>query len=147
MTSVGFTGTQSGMTPEQASTVEAIFATVSVMAASNVTLYHGMCAGADEEAHRMVRAHFAWRIVGLPASDVAPHKQVRDLDVDHLYPARPALKRNEDVADCWLVVAAPATGEEVRRSGTWATVRLSRKERSHRVIVRPSGMAVWEWHS
>jgi hypothetical protein len=87
--------------------------------------HHGLCIGADEEAHEIVRwlSPKTW-IIGHPGDN--PDKQVQ-LDVDSMYPVRPNLVRNHIMVDlCGLLIAAPLTDDEVLRSGTWSTVRYAR---------------------
>lgn len=143
MIDVGFTGTRQGMTDGQRMTVAALFKMLSVVAAPEpVCLHHGLCRGADEDAHAIARA-LGWKIHGHPASDVRESDRSA-LTVDRRDLDQPALRRNETISLSGILVAAPATVAEVKRSGTWATVRYGWRSSGTIVwIVTPDGGAFW----
>lgn len=130
--SVGFTGTQDGMTDQQHEVVRQLFEQLG----AHAVLHHGMCVGSDEQAHRLGRAR-GWYVVGHPCTVAA--KQVV-LDVDVLRPVKPPLDRNTDIVyESQYLVATPAEDREVLRSGTWATVRRGRKRGIPVYLVLPDG--------
>lgn len=147
---IGFTGTKRGMTMPQAQTVASLLKMARDVQAGHVTrrpvFHHGLCVGADAQGHEIAHA-LGYRIIGHPASDVAEEYRadlVLGLTPDVVEPAVPALVRDSVIASEPILVAAPAQDAEVRRSGTWATIRrgwLSRGTVVH--IVFPDGRSTW----
>lgn len=136
-TSIVFTGTRTGMTVRQA-------AMVTELLLDATRLYHGCCHGADVEAHRIARElHGAdfW-IEGFP-STTEQEKCGLDLDMRHSLDA--PLHRNQMMVRRIarfhrpLVLAAPRTMVEERRSGTWATIRYAKKQGVPVIVCRPDG--------
>ncbi len=131
---LGFTGTRRGMTPAQRATLADC---VSVLPARAV---HGGAVGADEEFDAfLVKAGMpAWDIDVYPAS--AGRWQKWSNAGATTYSVAAPLARNRVIARrCDYLIAAPATAEEVVRSGTWATVRYARKLGKSIVILLPEG--------
>ena len=132
---ISFTGTRRGMTPHQEHQLRAWLEEHSPTRRANTTsskiiaAAHGMCGGADEEFHLLVRKICGGLVyvVGFPST--ASTRSSVELDVDYLAKARAPLERNPDIVNVGkdLLIAAPATMGEVLRSGTWATVRYARK--------------------
>ncbi len=110
---LGFTGTRRGMTQAQRA---ALADCVSALPARAV---HGGAVGADEEFDAfLVR-------IGMPAWDIEV--------------AGPLVRNRTIARSCDYLVAAPATTEEVVRSGTWMTVRRARKFGKPIIILLPDG--------
>jgi len=130
---VSFTGTQDGMTSPQRWRV------ISLLAETNAReFHHGDCVGADEEASGLAKAEH-YKVHVHPASDVAPRKRAHSY-ADHVHEAKPALKRNTDLATvCTVLIATPKEYEEVVRSGTWSTIRRAKKLKREIYIVFPDG--------
>lgn len=123
---VGFTGTQRGMSERQKEALEAILAAA-------YELRHGDCVGGDKEAHEIAR-RLGLRVVIHPPSD--PKKRAF-CDGDVILPPKPYLVRNHDIVEAVSVlIAAPRIDEEELRSGTWATVRYARSV-GKRVLLLP----------
>lgn len=133
----GFTGSQHGMSNEQAKTfVEFIDANRD----SITEFHHGDCIGSDEQAHRVVK-----RVMGESFSIHIhpPEDESRrafccgEFDVE--YPPKPYLVRDRVIAEkAQVLVATPREFEEVLRSGTWATIRYA-MQNSLVVIIYPDG--------
>lgn len=140
---IGFTGTRRGMTEAQAGSVDALLRLAAdvrsgVSAHRAPAFHHGLCVGADAQAHDIART-YGYRIYGHPASDVRP-EWISDAACDDLLPAAPALARNREIAAQSILIAAPGGEYEVHRSGTWATIRAGWKSRGTVVyVVRPDG--------
>ncbi len=98
--------------------------------------HHGGCKGADNIFHLyacfyMRENNNDGKIFVHPASNVDPIK-VADIkpqkDIIVLDPV-PALDRNQDIVDnVDILIALPSSSTEVKRSGTWATIRRARKK-------------------
>jgi len=138
---IGFTGTQDGMTVRQKSTFTGV---VQAYAGTPLEFHHGMCVGADEEAHIIVRTLLGRdaTIVGHPPVDQS--RANMDLDCDQLWRTTSFLTRNADIVYCTrLLIATPRQNHEVLRSGTWATIRKARQVGRDYVIIFPDGAPDW----
>jgi len=141
MTILGFTGTQHGMTKPQTFKVMEFISQPMVREA-----HHGDCIGADFEFHQLCRFKCLY-IVGHP-----PINESKRAFCDFNYEWQPKeyLDRNHDIVDSsTFMIAAPGEMQEIKRSGTWATIRYTQKQiKAGRpltmVIVYPDG--TYEWH-
>lgn len=149
---LGFTGTRRGMTPFQRANLP------KVLAALPSRFLHGGAVGADEEIDAFLAPMYHAQtsgsarlfamitgadlpIVVYPTRDryehwksEAPFPAVREVNEPYDNP----LARNRIIARyCDHLLAAPATVKEVRRSGTWATVRYAREARKPVTILLP----------
>ncbi len=101
-------------------------------------VHHGDCLGADHQAHLVVRE-------GSPEATVVGHPPDKDAlrafcDVDIEEEPKPYLVRDLDIVKSSdRLLAFPHTTFEIRRSGTWATIRMARKHDVPVVIVWPNG--------
>jgi hypothetical protein len=119
---VGFTGTQLGMTDAQQSLVRVLLAQWHAFAHDE--FHHGDCIGADAEAVEIARS-IGYRIITHPPSDSKKRAYVRG---DVTLPPAPYLVRNHAIVDAVdRMIGAPAQAQEQLRSGTWATIRYTRK--------------------
>lgn len=133
---VGFTGTQQGMTEQQKTQLRITLQAYAVgYPEAYHVLRHGDCTGADNEAHWIALSLGYDVIVHPPVNsskrawqDAGPHVIV--------LPPRDYLARNHDIVDaCDVLLAAPSTPYERLRSGTWATVRYARKVQAKRYLL------------
>ena len=134
---IGFTGTRRGMTPTQRAELTRL---LSELAPAEV--HHGGAIGADAEFHEIALALGIPRIVVHPSSLAEPSADIRLADVRSaviVLPPRKPLRRNRAIArEAEVLIAAPATAEEIERSGTWSTVRFTRRcLPTVRVVVLP----------
>ena len=134
---IGFTGTQAGMEQAQRLAFQSVMLTLAVN--GGVTeFHHGDCMGADAEAHSIVRGN-------LPHVEIHVHPPDKDskrrfCEGDVMHEPAPYLDRNQHIVDAAeIVVATPKENDEQVRSGTWATVRRTRKAGKGLVIVYPDG--------
>lgn len=133
--SIGFTGTQHGMTLDQGRQVLAI------LKDSHGIQYfgHGGCIGADIQAHKIARS------LGISVRVWPPINKSKFAwdcmkDADRVEPADEYLLRNNKIAFFTdKLIATPRSREEEMRSGTWATVRYARKYRKHIYLILPDG--------
>lgn len=132
---VGFTGTQVGMTLEQAAQIAArIEAAVEV---GYTSFHHGDCIGADAQAHA-IAIRFKLPVHIHPPEDGRKRAFCKGAAVEHA--PRPYLQRNHDIVDSVdILLATPRDSKEVLRSGTWATIRYARKRGIIVVVVFPNG--------
>lgn len=124
---VGFTGTQEGMTQIQKELVSARLRTT-------MELYkvckavHGYCIGADDEFGIMAmnQDYFVEVFPGCNDNGDTPKLGTSAFDLKHM--PVPYLARNGVIAhSCDVLIATPRTMEEELRSGTWATIRYAKK--------------------
>lgn len=126
---LGFTGTRAGMTPGQAAAFRAI-----VRRIQPAIFRHGDCTGADAEAHDIVRAECRRCMVILHPCDLPRQRAFRRGDATR-EPLSPLVRNHEIVDTSDWMIAAPATVEEMLRSGTWSTIRYARKQMSERLTI------------
>ena len=101
--------------------------------------HHGMCCGADAEAHQEALGVGVPTIVVHPSTDSGltadlgdepPHAMIR-----YLAPADPLTRNKAIVRSVEALIAAPASAIEETRSGTWYTIRFARRQQGMRIIV------------
>jgi hypothetical protein len=136
MMELGFTGSRRGMTFQQLEKVRSVLRWLGV--ANILKVHHGDCTGSDKQFDDLaIEAHLlrvAW-----PPKDP---KYRAYCEADLIMPEMEYLDRDWEIAKaCDLLIAAPATFDEVRRSGTWATVRRAIAEQKQRIMVFPDGSA------
>jgi hypothetical protein len=140
---LGFTGSSRIITGEQIDAVEQYMVLVQPDA-----LTHGDCIIADAIAHKRFRRLFPGRMItvwppvnpGLRAFCGAddPHCEIMT--------PRPYLERDQRIAqECDKLLAVPNAAGEVRRSGTWATVRYAISEGKPVTIIWPDGRTEENW--
>ena len=130
---VSFTGTREGMTPAQKIKVGNVLMSTSIKEA-----HHGDCLGADFDFHNLLLLHL------IPCEIHIHPPIISDLRAyckgNVTYEPLPYLTRNVNmVRACHLLIATPKDYCEEHRSGTWYTVRQSRKRHKKRLIVWPDG--------
>ena len=129
--SVGFTGTQKGMTRAQAAVLS------DLLSGRAAWLHHGDCIGADAQAHDIAKARGYLLACHPPAN---PSKRAYCKGFDRFYPEKDYIPRNHDIVDATdELIATPAQFQEELRSGTWATVRYARKQRKRVTIIHRDG--------
>lgn len=138
---LGFTGTQEGMSDAQATAIEVWLSTgdliLNAKLRGGVLAVHGDCVGADADFHRICLLCEPMRIRIRPSNHP---KRAWCKGADEVMPVRAPLDRNTDIVnDCDILIATPKTYEEELRSGTWATIRRARKAGKPIAIVWPDG--------
>ena len=143
---IGFTGTRIGMTEVQSGLISQIlnshFNSGLALAAADVhrdirqEFIFGDCIGADEQAARMAKS-IGYQLIARPST---LEKQRAYVLVDYAYPPEHPLERNRKIVyDCELLLACPATYEEILRSGTWSTIRCAKRVHRQLIIIFPDG--------
>lgn len=133
---VGFTGTRKGLTPVQRKLLKQV---VLKLPHKGVTFHHGDCKGADEEFHYIVREV-------RPKCKVVGHPPISERHRAHCYfdeerEPKDYLPRDDDIVEeSDRMIACPGEDSEVKRgSGTWYTIRQSRRTGTDHTIVGPTG--------
>jgi len=118
---IGFTGTREGMTQHQKEQF------VLKMYALNPTeFHHGDCVGADAEAHDIVAEFFPMVKIHVHPP-FAKSQQAFKRGYMH-YPPTPYLERDEEIVNMTeYLFGAPKSNIELKRSGTWYTIRYARR--------------------
>lgn len=94
------------------------------MKAKNVTeLHHGDCTGWDLQA-QIVAKYLGIRTIAHPPENDRFRAFTKS---DVILPPKPYLDRNKDIVNAVDFLIAAPSGPEVRRSGTWSTVRYAKK--------------------
>ena len=141
---LGFTGSRRGMTSRQRSMVRNL-----VQELEPDAVCHGDCMGSDEEFHEIVIAGTKAHVFLYPGHDKhgeSPTRAYCDGPVGRLtiFPLKPYLVRDGDIVKVSdAMIATPHQDHEVRRSGTWATIRRAREYKKTLYIVFPDGQ-VWD---
>lgn len=140
---IGFTGTQTGATPEQHTAIDRLLRELLA-----TDLHHGDCLGADHEAHMIARDHLDLRVhLHIPINDTRRARCVAREGIDVVYPPLPYLERNRAIVDATAaLIAAPKEMAETLRSGTWSTIRYARRQGKPVHIVWPDGSVSQEPH-
>jgi hypothetical protein len=130
MKHVGFTGTRSGMTPGQKSTVCRL-----IQQMATFIFHHGDCVGADAEAHDLVRHTNSHIVIHPPNKD--DFRAFRKGDEER--PIKSYFARNRDIVnESDVVIATPYTAGETG-GGTWYTINYCKKYKKKVYIVNPNG--------
>ncbi len=117
---IGFTGTRNGMTDRQHDHLLRVLSSFPVE-----QFHHGDCVGADAEAHDIAMNMNLYVVVHPPTDPKLRAWCVGDEMRDEF----PYIERNHNIVDEAIhLFAAPGTNHEVKRSGTWATVRYQRSK-------------------
>ena len=117
--------------------------------AKDVEFHDGDCVGADDQAHRLVdhMRHLDGmkiKMHGHPCN-LDAKRAWNEFDVEHEVKA--PLVRNRDIVDCSeIIYAAPKEFyEQLRRSGTWATMRCAVRQQKKLVVIWPDGTATEDY--
>lgn len=129
---LGFTGTQEGMTKAQKKAFRKLLAEI------NPSVFiHGDCVGADAEAHAIALEQ-GREVRKRPCT--ITYKRAFTEGGEVVAAPEPPLDRNRKIVDdSQAMVATPKQSHEELRSGTWATVRYSRKQDVPVWVVWPDG--------
>lgn len=129
---LGFTGTQRGMTHAQMDGVMYFLGAHTYKIAR-----HGDCIGADAEFDEY--ASIAGLTIHIhPCNITEKRAWTKNFWVEH--PVRAPLDRNKDIVRMSdFLLATPGEMQEELRSGTWATVRFARKVNKPLRIIYPNG--------
>lgn len=133
---VGFTGTRRGMTQVQRARLAVI---LDNPRAGITAFHHGDCIGADAEAHALIGDHSSILRVIHPCTLAAMRAHCAGENVETRPPRRPLDRNHDIVRECAWLIACPRESSEVRRSGTWATIRFARKLQRRTTIIYPDG--------
>ena len=127
---VGFTGSQSGMTPAQKDWLRGFLD-------AGDDGGHGDCVGSDADFHE-IAAFLGMRLYIFPTWD-GPRRAHCVAPAAMIAAPKDPLKRNADIVRWSQCMIATPSGPEVLRSGTWATVRRSLAVGRDIFIIMPDG--------
>ena len=131
MKSIGFTGTQQGMTAIQKTQLQNFLRS---KGEDHFEFHHGDCVGADSEAHDIAQQLGAHIVIHPPEN---PRKRAYRKG-NTLCPTKSYLQRNHDIVDASdLLIATPSSSIEKVRSGTWATIRYAKKQSKPTIVISP----------
>lgn len=136
--SVGFTGTQNGVTQAQEIALRYLFSELKID-----WLHHGDCIGADAKAHEIALSLGTFIVIHPPINNV---KRAYCKEYTRIMSELPYLVRNKRIVDFNPILVAAPSGPEKLRSGTWSTVRYARKRKRNIYIVWPDGSITKELH-
>ena len=129
---IGFTGTQIGMTMAQIEGVMEVLEAQCYFLAR-----HGDCIGSDAEFDSIANAYGLYIHIH-PCNLEDKRAWTKNFVIEH--PVREPLVRNRDIVNLSdFMIATPSGTAEELRSGTWATVRYARKVGKPYRIIFPDG--------
>ncbi len=139
---VGFTGTAEGLTPGQDHRLFLVLIYY-YQIRSHKVFRHGDCIGSDDQAATWA-SHIGYKVWGHPP--INEKKRAFNKATKLWEPAQDYLTRDRTIVDkSEVLVATPSGFEELRRSGTWYTVRYARQvELPLRIIIWPDGSTTKE---
>jgi len=137
---VGFTGTQKGVTALQKKRVASL-----LQALVPNAVVHGGCIGADSDFsliwskfHKQHDYQYDFFQCVFPSNIKSTQGEIYGQFI--LYPEKPPLVRNKIIVDkSDIIIAAPRQEREIIRSGTWSTIGYARKKEKPIYIVFSSG--------
>jgi hypothetical protein len=142
MLRVGFTGSRTGMSEKQKEMFEWLLST-RFQTPEPFEFHNGMCLGADEDSFRIILDKTESSIILHPSNlkDMQFKPPVKERI--HVLPEKPPLQRNEDiVVQSDKMIACPKDKEQ-QRSGTWYTIRFSKKRNRPTYIIYPNGHIIF----
>jgi hypothetical protein len=128
---IGFTGSREGMSNKQKEQFVLLLQDMGM-----TEFHHGDCEGADAEAHDIVREFFPdVRIVVHPPLKGSKRAYKNG---DETREPDDYLPRDERIVnETMFLFGAPKSNIELKRSGTWYTIRYARrKDKKHIVLER-----------
>lgn len=131
MRDVGITASRVGLTAQQ-------LGVATNLVLGHDAVHHGDCLGGDADIHHLVRQiSSSTLIVVHPPKD---EKYRAYCEGDEIVEALDYRERNQAIVDaCDFIIGFPHTMVEIRRSGTWMTIRMARAAKIPGVIVFPDG--------
>jgi len=132
---IGFTGTKKSMTPKQ----KKVF--TFLISGKSGEFHHGDCIGADAEAHDIIKKEDISIHIHPPEKN--DHRAYKKGSAK-MWEKRDYLARNKDIVEATEILIATPKGNEVLRSGTWATIRYAKKNDKIIYIIMPDGNVIYQ---
>jgi hypothetical protein len=130
---IGVTGTQAGMRPNQLKKFKIFFDLCRTTIKGDIWVHIGDCIGADKQIYDYVSTVEGVYTHGHPPINSSKRAFCY---YDKVSEPREYIERNHDIVDCSGLIIATPKGSEVLRSGTWATIRYTkRKDKLLKVIM------------
>lgn len=117
---IGFTGTREGMSQEQKEEFALLLLNL-----HPTEFHHGDCEGADAEAHDIVRECFPDVEIHVHPPKSNYRQAFKKGDV-HYEPEEYLIRDKQIVDMTEFIFGAPKSDKELKRSGTWYTIRYAR---------------------
>ena len=128
LVSIGFTGTEQGMTELQK------VGLANYLRQYRGDFHHGDCIGADAEVHQIAKK-LGYKVIIHPSTN--PKKRAF-CERGIVLPRKEYLIRNRDIVySSDILVATPKERKEIVRSGVWATIRFARKVGNKVKVIYP----------
>lgn len=137
MAHVGITGTRKKATVAQHNALGNVLRYLRVInEPDDMCLHHGDCLGVDSLAHDLARAELY--TIHIHPSIGTIHRGYNLGDT--VAPTYEYLERNRHIVQSsHIMVAVPFEQAEIRRSGTWSTIRYAKSTECPLVIILPNG--------
>jgi hypothetical protein len=137
---IGFTGTRQGLTNAQFGSL--CQELVQLRDLGFTTLVHGDCVGADSQVHDV--AVYAFDVHIRPPSNNT--LRANSMGAKYTASPKPYLERNREIVETSAVLVGCPKGDEIKRSGTWSTIRYARRTGKTIIIIKPDGVVLREEH-
>jgi hypothetical protein len=138
VTTIGFTGTQEGMTDAQEGSLSSLLIRLNRFL-TITDAHHGDCVGSDAMFHFMCLCYLPNTYLhirpGMDRFGESPKRAYCMFLNGKIYPTRPYKERNVTIVTGRDIVLATPKGEEVGASGTWHAVRAARRAQVPRIII------------
>jgi hypothetical protein len=130
---VGFTGTRGGMTSVQRRVITELLR--DLQQRETIAGLHGDCVGADADFHAICR-ELGVDVLIRPCTSERYRAHCDGTVVAE--PTNPMARNRAIVQQADVMLATPPTNKELKRSGTWSTIRMARRHHGV-VVVLPNG--------
>jgi len=129
----GVTGTRRGWTDAQRTTFTMMIKDLDI-----TEWHHGDCVGVDDQASLIIRRRFGQDVIHSHPPD--NEKKRAYVPSGPVYPAKPYLERNWDIAKIIEVLfVIPWTKKKLVQSGTWHTYRAATACKKKTIVIGPDG--------
>lgn len=131
---IGFTGSREGMTGRQKTFVWEML--LLLQEDSIFHGHHGDCIGSDAQFHEMM-VQLGGEVTIHPPKK-REFRAFCDSGATNKWLEKDYLERDRDIVQCSdLLIATPKENIEIKRSGTWYTVRFAREKKIPTLVVYP----------
>ena len=140
---IGFTGTRNGMTEKQVSKIHTLLTGfVGEINPALILGLHGDCIGADDDFNMLCLSE---NIKTLCRPCTFENMRAHRTSQQIAEPETPMQRNRKITAQADVMIACPPNYTEIKRgSGTWATIKFSRRAKKPLYIIFPDGTMLKE---
>lgn len=134
---VGITATRKGLVTRQVEVLEKLYSRF-----EPDFLVHGDCVGGDEEAHYIFQRLFPKAKIRIRPCDLKDQRAFCIGFTEEFDPVDPLMRNKLIVDDSHIMFGLPGEQDEVTRSGTWSTIRYSKRSGKPTIIIYPKAKKI-----